>query len=114
MKQFITSIKPFIILLLSYVLYQFSDWLFNGQPYTMMLSLITIAMFFSLGLMLHTGKRKNQDWIKKVLISLLIILIAFDRLGVVSITWLSISAFMNTYPSLVNGLIVYLGWLFFE
>ncbi|MCD8574099.1 MAG: hypothetical protein LRY28_01060 [Erysipelotrichaceae bacterium] len=114
MKQFIISIKPLIILLLTYVLYQISDWLFNGQPYTMMVSLVTIAMFFSLGLMLHGGKRKNQDWVKKVLISLLIILIAFDRLGVISITWLSISVFMNAYPSLINGFIVYLGWLFFE
>jgi hypothetical protein len=114
MKQFITTIKPLIVLILSYVLYQVSDWLFNGQPYTMLVAIITLAMFFSLGLVLHTNKRKNQDWIKKVLISLLLIVIAFDRLGIVQIQVLSLSRIINDYPSIVNGFVVYLGWLFFE
>jgi hypothetical protein len=114
MKQFITIVKPLIVLILSYVLYQVTDWLFNEQPYTMLVAIITLAMFFSLGLVLHTNKRKNQDWIKKVLISLLLIIIAFDRLGIVQIQVLSISRIINDYPSIVNGFIVYLGWLFFE
>ncbi|MBS3990698.1 MAG: hypothetical protein KGZ51_01380 [Erysipelothrix sp.] len=114
MKQFITTIKPLIVLILSYVLYQVSDWLFNGQPYTMLVAIITLAMFFSLGLVLHTNKRKNQDWIKKVLISLMLIVIAFDRLGIVQIQVLSLSRLINDYPSIINGFVVYLGWLFFE
>lgn len=114
MKHFFNTLKPLLVLLVSYLLFLVSDWLFYGQPYTMMVQLITIGMFFSLGLMLHSSKRKNQDWIKKVLISLILILIVFDRLNVIQIQWLSISQFMNAYPLIVNALLVYLGWLFFE
>ncbi len=114
MKHFTTTIKPLIVLILSYVMYQISDWLFNAQPYTMLVAIITLTMYFSLGLALHTNKRKNQDWIKKVLISLLLIIIVFDRLGIVQIQVLSISRLINDYPSIINAFVVYLGWLFFE
>lgn len=114
MKQFFTTIKPLIVLVIGYVLYQVSDWLFNGQPYTMLIAIITLAMYFALGLVLHTNKRKNQDWIKKVLISLLLIIIVFDRLGIIQIQVLSISRLINDYPAIINGFVVYLGWLFFE
>lgn len=114
MKHFIITIKPLIVLFLTFVLIQISGWLFNGQPYTMLIAIITLAMYFSLGLALHTNKRKNQDWIKKVLISLLLIIIVFDRLGVVQIQVLSVSRFINDYPSIINAFVVYLGWLFFE
>jgi asparagine N-glycosylation enzyme membrane subunit Stt3 len=114
MKHFFNSLKPIVVLLVSYVLFVVSDWLFNGQPYVMMIQLVTIAMFFTLGLFLHSSKRKNQDWIKKVLISLLLILIVVDRLGIFSIQWLNLSQFMSANPTIINAFLVYLGWLFFE
>jgi len=114
MKQLFNALKPMLVLILSYVLYQVSDWLFNAQPYTLMITAITLAMFFSLGLMLHGSKRKNQDWIKKVLISLLMIIIVFDRLGVIQLQIMSITTIINQFPQITNAFVVYLGWLFFE
>lgn len=114
MKQFITTLKPLTVLLLTYILFQISNVLLNGQVHTMVLTIITLFMYFSLGLVLHSNKRKNQDWIKKVLISLLLIMVAFDRLGLIQIQFLSLSRLINEYPSIINAFIVYLGWLFFE
>lgn len=114
MTTIFNNIKPIFVLVISYLLLRMNSFLFSGQLQATIMQLLVIAVYFALGLMLHRTKKKNQDWIKKVIISFIVLLIVLVRFDVITITWLSLSVFINANPLLVNGFMVYLGWLFFE
>lgn len=114
MTTIFNNLKPILVLIVSYLLINMNDFLFSGQLQAAITLLLVVGMYFTLGLMLHRTKKKNQDWIKKVIISFMVLLIVLVRFDVVTITWLSLNEVINTNPLLVNAFIVYLGWLFFE
>ena len=107
---------PLGVLLLLSVGVRWIDPLLNGSFGDAIVTILRAGLLFSFGLCLNYGKRrKNETWVRKVIISFMFIFFLVWELGYVMIPELkNIFDFLGIYGYIVYLVYVYCGWSFFD
>lgn len=107
---------PLGVLLLLSVGIRWIDPLLNGPFGDGIVTVMRACLLFSFGLSLNVGKRKKHEtWLRKVLISFILIFFLVWELGFVMIPELkNIFNFLGIYGYIVHLVYVYCGWSFFD
>ena len=107
---------PFVILIVSGFLVRLEQIFLSGTFETTICSATLILGAFAFGISLNRQRRRrNESWLKKIVISFLLVYFLLMDLGVVLVP--SIAEFFQMIGisgSLVNLLVVYLGYCFFD
>jgi hypothetical protein len=106
---------PLAVIVLGGWLVRLVDVFTKGTFFDTVVQLLIIATLFYFGMRLNLNKKRNDAWFKKLVISLVLVLIVLLRLNAAvlpaivgsSLYWLALDGFTQ------SALIVYLGWQFF-
>lgn len=107
---------PLGVLLLLSLGIRWLDPLLNGGFGNFVITVLRAGLLFSFGLCMNVGKRrKNETWVRKVLISFIFIFFLVWELGYVMIPELkNIFDFLGLYGYIVYLVYIYCGWSFFD
>ena len=107
---------PFVIMILSGLLVRLERLIFSGNTESVVVSVTAALCMFAFGISINRHRRKrNESWLKKIVISFLLVFLMFWDLGVVMIP-----ALKNFFELLgISGFVlsmfyVYLGYSFFD
>jgi hypothetical protein len=107
---------PFVILIVTGLLVRLEQIFLSGTVETTICSVTMILGAFAFGISLNRQRRRrNESWLKKIVISFLLVYFLLMDLGIVLLP--SIMEFFQMIGisgSLLNLLIVYLGYCFFD
>jgi hypothetical protein len=105
---------PLSIIILGGWIVRFIEVYMKGTFFVTIGQLLIIAVLFYFGMRLNLNKKRNDAWFKKLIISVVLVLIVMVRLNVSMpaivpniLYWLALDGFAQ------SALIVYLGWQFF-
>jgi len=108
------ALVPLAVIILGGWIVRFTDLFLKGSFFDTVATLLIVATLFYFGIRLNPNKKRNDAWFKKMVISLVLVLIASIRLGYVlhpslpdMLYWFALDGFAQ------SALIVYLGWQFF-
>lgn len=105
---------PLSIIILGGWIVRFIEVYMKGSFFATIGQLLIIAVLFYFGMRLNLNKKRNDAWFKKLIISVVLVLIVMVRLNASIpaivpniLYWLALDGFTQ------SALIVYLGWQFF-
>ncbi len=105
---------PLSIIVLGGWIVRLLDVYTKGSFFDTVIQVLIIAILFYFGMRLNLNKKRNDAWFKKLIISVVLVLIVLVRINVSlpafvlsTLYWLALDGFAQ------SALIVYLGWQFF-
>lgn len=107
---------PFVILIVSGLLVRMEQIFLSGQIENTLVSVTMALCAFAFGISMNRGKRRrNESWLKKIVISFLLVYFMLMDIGVVMISAISDFFVMIGITGFVMRLFyVYLGYCFFD
>lgn len=106
--------KALLTIIVSAVLYRFLEEFIPGK-YNMLLSFIYLVMLLFIGYSLSGKQKKNNRWVGKVIISLLVVFIFGIRLNLfVFDEFYRILKVVGLSGKFLDLLLIYCGWVFYQ
>lgn len=108
-------INPLLVLIALSLVTQVIESTLSGSIATNSIILVNTILLFLFGMFLSYRKRRSTTWVRKVIISIALMLILLFQLNLLpneSVSWITQWIILNR--PITYALIIYFGWAFFE
>ncbi len=114
-KKYTRWLLPLLILLALGLALKIIEGIIPSDFQSPLTTIVTAALLFAFGMFLTQHKKRSSGWVKKLLVSFVMLIIVGKRLG-----WIEFDVFwayvndLGINQTIQNAVIIYCGWIFFD
>lgn len=106
---------PLVLLFVGAFLLRLLDNYTSGVTFDRIIVILKVALLFSFGLALNLHSKRKQTWVKKVVVSFIVVFLTIYSMGFIVIPQVAfLINFLGIYGFVLDLVFIFCGWTFFD